>query len=126
MMKTTMIQSMMRNSDDMRIFPYMSKQEIRDALIAMSTDDIINTESTEAAIWLMDDAFNDDTDVSMTLLNDGKVSLTWFGDDSTDYIVCSKDLFDCYHISQGEDSSVIIGDAELGDAERFIFDYITR
>lgn len=121
-----MIQSMMRNSDDMRIFPYMSKQEIRDALIAMSTDDIINTESTEAAIWLMDDAFNDDTDVSITLLNDGKVSLTWFGDDSTDYIVCSKDLFDCYHISQGEGSSVIMGDAELGDAERFIFDYITR
>ena len=121
-----MIQSMMRNSNDMKIFPYMSKQEIRDALIAMSTDGIINTESTESAIRLMDDAFNDATDVSMALPDDGKVSLTWFGDDSTDYIVCGKDSFDCHHISQGEDSSVIMGDAELGDAERFIFDYITR
>lgn len=113
----------MKRDNEHAIFPFLGHDEIRDRLMALCNDDIITTESTGSAIRIMDDAFNGPTDVVMSVIATGNISLTWFADDEVDFIICGKDTFDCYHIAREE--SYIKKDVELGEAEEFLFKHVS-
>jgi hypothetical protein len=113
---------MKKNNKD-TLFPELGHDEIREQLMALCNDDIITTESTGSAIRIMDDVFNEPTDVVMSVIATGNISLTWFADDEVNFIICGKSTFDCYHISG--DESYIRRDVELGEAEEFLFKHVS-